>query len=187
MTASIPLAKRIAVRAVTTIEGGADLRAKRLLSANSAAVLQYLGRRADLPEDAADLLAEAMLVVWKKRASIPVDDIEARMWFFGVARRLLLSYYRGKSRKEELATALRDHISRTVDVAGLDGGRQGEGQDVRALIAGLPQADQEIVTLVHWDGFSLIEVATVLRIPASTVRSRYRRARARLRREMEAE
>ena len=126
-----------------------------------------------------------MLVVWKKRSSIPADEVEARMWFFGVARRILLGYYRGKYRSEALAAALREHISRTVDVADLDGTVLGQGQEIRVLVANLPRMDQEIVTLVHWDGFSLAEVAAIMRIPASTVRSRYRRTRARLRREWE--
>ena len=187
MTAAIPFARRTSLRTVTSIEQGrVDRRAKQLLSENSTDVLRYLGRRTDLPEDAADVLAEAMLVVWKKRDSIPANDSEARMWFFGVARRLLQSYYRGKSRRAELATALREHLSRTIDVADLDGEPLGGKEDVRALIANLPQADREIVTLVHWDGFTLAEVAAVMNVSASTVRSRYRRARARLRQQMES-
>jgi RNA polymerase sigma-70 factor (ECF subfamily) len=52
---------------------------------------------------------------------------------------------------------------------------------VREALAQLPEIDQEIIRLVHWDGFSQVEVARPLDMPEATVRSRHLRARQRLR------
>ncbi|WP_415127831.1 sigma factor-like helix-turn-helix DNA-binding protein [Microbacterium sp.] len=38
----------------------------------------------------------------------------------------------------------------------------------------------ELVTLVHWDGFTIAEAGLLQGVPASTARGRYQRARARL-------
>lgn len=37
--------------------------------------------------------------------------------------------------------------------------------------------DQEIVKLIHWEGFSQVDVAQLLDRPPGTIRSRYARAR----------
>jgi RNA polymerase sigma-70 factor (ECF subfamily) len=174
--------------ASSTLAGRPDVRAERLLSASSTDVLRYLQRRTQQPEDAADLLSDAMLVVWRRRSNVPLDATQARMWFFGIARTLLRGYHSGKTRQEELATALRDQL-RTANATAVRDGSSAVAQDpdannVRALIAKLAPKDREIVTLVHWDGFKLAEVAVMLKMPSATVRSRYLRARARLRAEL---
>jgi RNA polymerase sigma-70 factor (ECF subfamily) len=181
--------RRVSQAEISDSRDEIDARAKRLLSTESADVLQYLFRRVQQREDSADLLGEAMLVVWKKRTSVPTDSTEARMWFFGIARRLLVSHYRGRSRREALASVLRAQIAAAETKADRDGtailGGEGNRQEIRSLIAGLAPIDREIVSLVHWDGFSLAEVAIMMGISSSTVRSRYRRARARLRTQLD--
>jgi RNA polymerase sigma-70 factor (ECF subfamily) len=58
--------------------------------------------------------------------------------------------------------------------------------EVRSVIALLNETDQEILRLVYWDGFSLVEAAQLLGLRPSTVRSRHARARATLRTALEA-
>ena len=45
----------------------------------------------------------------------------------------------------------------------------------------LPDAQRELVMLVHWDGLSIAEAAGVLGLNPSTARSRYSAAREQLR------
>ena len=49
----------------------------------------------------------------------------------------------------------------------------------------LKPSEREIVRLVHWDGFTLSEAAQHLRLRLSTTRSRYYRARDRLKQLLE--
>jgi len=50
-----------------------------------------------------------------------------------------------------------------------------------SAIAELSVSDREIIMLVHCDGFTLVEASRLLRLRATTARSRYHRARNRLR------
>ncbi|MFD0759501.1 RNA polymerase sigma factor [Arthrobacter ulcerisalmonis] len=52
-------------------------------------------------------------------------------------------------------------------------------------MASLDAVDQDIIGLVHWDGFSLVEVSRIMKMKEGTVRSRYHRARTVLRIQIE--
>src|SRR5437764_8674339 len=70
-----------------------------------AAVLAYLVRRTETAEEAADLLGEVYLVAWRRMEQLP-RDAEARLWLFGVARRLLANHRRRLRTQSELTIAL---------------------------------------------------------------------------------
>jgi len=58
---------------------------------------------------------------------------------------------------------------------------------VRTAVARLPEGQRQVVTLVDLEGFSYVEVATVLDIPIGTVMSRLCRARTAMLRLLESE
>ncbi|MBZ4486564.1 sigma-70 family RNA polymerase sigma factor [Microbacterium sp. cx-55] len=141
----------------------------------SGSLLDYFARRTSSREDAADLLGDTLVIVWRRERAVPEDAAEARMWMFGVARRVLSQHRRSSGRRlalsERLGHYLRDS-ERPPESA--------ETGDVRAAIAQLNEGDQEIIRLVYWDGFTLAEVAQLLAMNPATVRSRHARARIRL-------
>ena len=147
-------------------------RVRTLAQINSADLLAYFVRRVDNTEDAADLLGETLLIVWRRAGDLPSTDVEARMWMFGIARRLILSYYRGKRRHVDLAERLKQNLS--------DGDPFVEALETRLTVHNamkLLNANQrELVLLVCGEGFSLAEAATIMRASASTTRSRYAKA-----------
>lgn len=152
-------------------------------SAEASTLLGYFARRVTPTEDAADLLSETFLIAWRKQSKQPVDAAEMRPWLFGIARKVLSQHRRGKLRRVALGDRVRTLLS-TESVAGIDGtshADDGLGDHVRELIRLLPPLDQEIITLVYWEGFTQEEVATIIGKPAATVRSRLTRARATLR------
>ncbi|GAA1128474.1 RNA polymerase sigma factor [Microbacterium aurantiacum] len=132
-------------------------------------VLRYLQRR--MPTEAADLLNDALLVAWQKRAQLPVDVTDARMWLFGVARNLLRNGVRTETRRSRLNETLRAELTATAAPPADDGAA------IRDLIARLPPEIAEVITLVHWDGFSLADIARLQDVPSATVRGRYRRGK----------
>jgi RNA polymerase sigma-70 factor, ECF subfamily len=181
MTTPVSIVGRIRKQTAVPFEQDSiDVRAKQLLSTDSADILRYFHRRTAEPEDAADLLGEAMMIVWKKRSSIPADGTEARMWFFGVARRTLSNHHRSTARREALSDSLKEQMTVTRQTTAGSTHDNTAGDQIRELIARLPAVDREIVRLAHWERLALVDIAKVLRIPASTVRSRYRRAKLRL-------
>ena len=144
------------------------------------AVLDYFGRRV-AHADAADLLGETLVVVWRKAGSIPSDETRARMWLYGVARRVLSGHRRSAVRRTALAERLRLELA--IDHPEPDDALR---DAVRGHISALPELDREIIGLVYWEGFSLAEVATILGMRPATVRSRHARAREKLRLALEA-
>jgi RNA polymerase sigma-70 factor (ECF subfamily) len=58
---------------------------------------------------------------------------------------------------------------------------------VRDLVRRLPDPQRELVTLIHWDGFSIREAAELLGLNPSTARSRYATARDALEQSLQRE
>jgi RNA polymerase sigma-70 factor (ECF subfamily) len=145
-----------------------------LVEREAASLLAYFERRIDIREDAADLLGDTLLVLWRRVAAVPSADEDARRWLFGVARKVLSGYRRGRLRRGALAERLRGELS----VASSESDPVAES--VRVAVRALPERDRELVGLIHWEGFGLHEVAQILGISAGTARMRYMRARARL-------
>lgn len=139
--------------------------------------------RRDVPlEDAADLVSETFLAAWQSSRTRGVEPDLLRAWLFGIARKTLSRYRRGRSRRSALSDRLRaslaaDLVSQRAPAAG----DHELNEHVRSLIACLPGIDQEIVRLVYWDGFTQEEVATILGKPPTAVRARLSRARKVLR------
>ncbi|MFB9643879.1 RNA polymerase sigma factor [Agromyces lapidis] len=138
--------------------------------------LSYFGRRVRIPADAADLLSETFIVAWRRGDRMPVEPQQARMWLFGVARRVLANAARGAARHSNLTDKLRAHLD-SLPTEHVDT----EALDIRAALDAIPDDQSELVRLVLWDGFTVPEAATILGISDSTARGRYQRARAQLR------
>ncbi len=159
--------------------GDDELRA--LQKEHGPSLLAYFARRIEPPEDAAVLLNELLEVVWRRASSAPAEPEELRMWMFGIARNLVLSQHRGWRRRAALAERLRDELASREPM--IDDAR---GFMVRRAVRALPEAQRELIRLVHWDGFSLTEAAQLTGVSPSTARSRYQLARRRLARELGA-
>lgn len=107
------------------------------------------------------------------------------MWMFGIARRVLATQRRGLSRRLALADRLRSEIEGQPSAAALDGSTPTVPKDdrlevVMTSMTESSDSDREIIMLVHFDGFTTVEAARHLRLRATTARSRYHRARNRL-------
>lgn len=153
-------------------------RAEQLIRQNADDLLAYLERRVQPRDDAADLLADALLVAWRRHQVCPADPRQGRMWLFSVARNVLANHRRGVSRRHALADRLRQQLA----IAGWTGSSLDDHSPVAEAVATLPDDLRELVTLVHWDGFSVTEAGQILGLNASTARTRHAAAKSRLRR-----
>lgn len=154
-------------------ERAADLRAA--LGASTDDLLGYFERRVGHREDAADLLADTMLQAWRRCDALPHEPERQRMWLFTIASNVLANQHRSNRRRRALVERLRSQL-RQEEVPD-----PSEASEVRDSVARLPDAQRELVMLVHWDGLSIVEAAGVLGLNASTARSRYSAAREQLR------
>ncbi len=148
--------------------------ARTALRDASSDLLAYFVRRVASPEDAADLYGEVMLTAWKKIDKMPESSERQRMWLFVIAAHTLSNYRRTASRRLELTERLRHHVAATTPAPE-------NAYEVRDAVLRLHQAQRELVMLIHWDGFTIVEAAEILGLNASTARSRYAAARELLR------
>jgi RNA polymerase sigma-70 factor (ECF subfamily) len=153
----------------------AELRFERLYAQHGRAVLAYAVRRASV-DDAADIVAETFLVAWRRLDDVPVED--ARLWLYGVARRVLANQQRSERRRQRLADRLRQELPAVLEaVPALDA----QAGAVEAALAQLGPEDREVLRLSAWEELMPVEIATVLGVSPVAVRSRLHRARRRLR------
>ena len=147
-----------------------------LYERNGLDVLAYALRRAPTPEDAADAVADTFLVAWRRLAEIPPEP-HARLWLYGVARRVLLNQRRGENRRSRLAERLRAEARAALPPAP----RDERSEEVLAALATLAPEDRELLLLVGWEELTPSQAASVLDISAVAARARLHRARRRLR------
>lgn len=96
------------------------------------------------------------------------------MWLFTIARNVELNQRRGLRRRDALVEKLQSLLE---EVPAADS----DHEHIRSAVAALPADQAELVRLVHWEGFRLVEAAEIQGTTASTARSRYAAARRALR------
>jgi RNA polymerase sigma-70 factor (ECF subfamily) len=135
-------------------------------------LLAYFERRVRIREDAADLLSETMLQAWRRHDALPEEATRQRMWLFTIAANVLANHQRSRRRRNALTERLRGHLTATPAEPDL-----AESQAVRDAVLRLHVAQRELVMLIHWDGFTIVEAAELLGLNPSTARGRYSAAR----------
>ena len=158
--------------------GGQDWRA--WLGRHGPAMLllarQWVGGRAD----AEDVVQEAFLRFWRSRDR--ADDPIA--YLYACVKRAALDWQRGgrrRVRREEEAASARGTGAADEPLLTAPMEREERRAAVEAALAGLPEAQREVLVLKVWAGLSFPQIAAALDIPADTAASRYRYALAKLR------
>lgn len=158
----------------------AEQRIERLVTDSAPSLLGFLARRCDIPADAADLLSEVYLVLWRRRTELPESDSECRAWAFGIARGVLANARRSQVRRSALVERLRERLSDTAAAPDVD------VLDLRTALDGLPPSDRALLLMVGYHDLTASEAADILGITPETLRQRLHRARGRLRLAMDA-
>ncbi len=140
----------------------------------SEALFAFLLRRCLTASDAADCMAETYRIAWEKRDRMPTGD-EARPWLFGVARNVA----RRERTRGERAEAVSRELGLVAESAEMVTGS--EDGAAAAALSELSPLDQEIITMLSWDGLAPREVASILGLSPNAVRVRAYKARTRLR------
>ncbi len=164
--------------------GRGDMRRRfeEIYVAHYADLLAYVRRRTTSPEDAADALAETFATAWRRIGDVPAGPA-ARLWLYGVARRVLANGRRAETRRSALVERL------GAELALWDARRReeppwppdhGELDAVRRAFRRLGADDREVLALASWEGLASAEIATVLGCSRGAARLRLHRARKRL-------
>jgi len=140
------------------------------LHADESDLLRYFQRRLLNNVDAADAFGELLLTSCKLRWRVPADSTGARMWLFATARNVLRdsrrTLHRCSAAVDRLKGAIHSLAAPTWDDPAIE---------VRDALDGLPEEDAELIRLTYGEGLPSHEVADVLGLNTSTVRSRLSR------------
>ena len=138
---------------------------------------RFLARRTD-PATADDVLAETLLVCWRRLDDLPEEPLP---WAYGVARNCLANATRGVRRQERLAARIA-----VVDppAATTSGPGEGDDPDLAEAIGALREEDAELLRLWAWEQLTPAEIAAVLDVTPNAVSIRLHRAREKLREEL---
>jgi RNA polymerase sigma factor (sigma-70 family) len=153
----------------------AETRFSHLYRDNARSLLGYALRRSADPDEAADVVAETFLIAWRRLGAVPPDS-DARLWLYGTARRVLANQDRGARRRDRLTERLREELRQQCPVH-----RTQERSAFLEALAGLREADRELLMLIGWEELTPTEAALALGISPRAARTRLHRARRRLR------
>lgn len=164
-----------------------EVRLQQQISVNLSDLLAYAERRAGSTADASDALGDALEIIWRRASRVPVDATAARMYMFVVMRKALANVSRKTRNGGVAARRVAQELTFQAAAAPDPAQRSGLSLDVSRALDELPEAQVELVRLVHWEGFTIVEAAAIMEINASTARGRYAAARASLRVALEAQ
>jgi RNA polymerase sigma-70 factor, ECF subfamily len=139
-------------------------------------VRRFLARRTD-PDTAEDVLAETLLVCWRRLDQVPEHALP---WVYGVARNCLANIQRGDRRQVRLAARI------TVVDPPQEADRETEPPDerVKAALDAMRPEEADLLRLWAWEQLGPGEIAEVLDITPNAVSIRLHRARGKFAEEL---
>jgi RNA polymerase sigma-70 factor (ECF subfamily) len=152
-----------------------------LFDRHAAEIYRYCARRVG-PDEADDVVAETFVVGYQRRDRFDGSRQSALPWLYGIATNMLRRHRSGEARRQRL-------LAKLTPEASIDGmaDRAAERVDADALIRAVARelgrisARHREVLFLHANGLDDADIATALRIPVGTVKSRLSRVKKRLR------
>ena len=141
-------------------------------------VARFLARLAAETDQVADLCQEVFLRVYLARDRYQETGAFST-WLYRIA--LNVARDAARRRRRQPARLTDPELAGAAESAGQVSARREIADAVASAIAGLPQPMREVVVLRHYEGMRFEEIARLTRIPASTLKSRFAAALARLR------
>ena len=134
---------------------------------------------------AEEVTQEIFLNIWLKASSFKSDRGEPRSWIMSVAHHKVVDLIRSRRRTltmtnpadyETLDLLPANQTSTEEQVE-----RNLERERILKAMSGLPKAQREVIILAYFEGYSQSEMATRLRQPLGTIKTRVRLAMQKLR------
>ena len=177
MNQHVPMDEREEQQQVRADDGYAqrERRFRQLYEDHYLHIQAYAVRRLEVQADVADVVAEVFTTAWRRLDDVPPAP-EARLWLYGVARRVLAGHRRGKERFRRLIARIEaSQVAAPPPALGDPDGR------LTRVLREIPPAEREALMLVAWERLSYAEAAQVLGCSPNAIGIRVHRARTRVR------
>ncbi len=166
------MGRRIAGGSVTDFSHDAHRRFEAMVDLVYEPIQRYARRRCS-PDSADDLVAEVLLVLWRRLDEVPTDA--ALPWCYRVAGNCLANLRRADRRRHRLFLKLT-----RVDQRPGPQPHEPPDPELHDALASLRSVDREVLRLWAWEGLSPAEIAAVLETSTNAATIRLHRAKRRL-------
>lgn len=162
---------------VVLAQGGSRDALDRLVRRWTARLLRYVSRTSGSSQTARDIVQETWIAAIRALPQLS-DSSQFPAWIYAIAHRKAVDSIRKTQRVRKLI----DHSQRELEIS--DAPNESEAADQRAdlsaAIERLSEEQRAVVHLFYGEDLSVHEIATVLDVPAGTVKSRLFHARTTL-------
>jgi RNA polymerase sigma-70 factor, ECF subfamily len=132
---------------------------------------------------AQDIVQDAFLSLWRSGARYDRSRGSVRSWVLSVVRNRAIDMFRRetvRAGRDVSAEGMVERMAAPDDVA-LDAERRHDARGVRAALRDLPAEQRQVIELAYFGGFSHLQIADMLDVPAGTVKGRMRLGLSKLR------
>jgi RNA polymerase sigma-70 factor (ECF subfamily) len=167
------------------IAAGSEQAMNQFFQRHHQSVYTFALRRLNEPADAADVLNDVMLQVWRG-ADRFAGQSKVTTWLLGIANHKIMDIYRKRKRHdhEELDHACEDQHSTNE---GFDISLAQDAAMVKHCMDRLSDAHREVVHLTFFEDMSYPDIAEVVGCPPGTVKTRMMHAKKNLKRCLQAQ
>lgn len=127
-----------------------------------------------------DLVQRTFLGAVQSKARVP-DGVAFKAYLLGIAHRQMLMAWRSQKRHDAVFTGGTVSAAAQMSSPSRVAAKREEQRTLLAALRELPIEHQILVELFYWEDLGIDEIATILEVPAGTVKSRLHRARTLLR------
>jgi RNA polymerase sigma factor (sigma-70 family) len=142
-------------------------------------LLGYFRKSTTRPEEAEDLTQECFSRIHKSRYNY-ASNRPVLPWLFGIARHTRIHSFRYMRSRQHQEVAIHEEND-IADPTQSDAIDALMAREVFTYLALLPPAQQSLLVLHYCDGYTQVEIAECLKIPANTAKQRIFRAKLALR------
>ncbi len=171
---------------VARVAGGDQAAFEQLYDQSSSLLFTLVSRIVGNPGDAADLLQEIYLEVWRKASNYDRARGTPMAWLVTLARSRAIDRVRALgSRGKGVTASLDDTPASDLIAAGTDALELRAANERQSLIwkalATLPLVQRQAIELAYYEGLTHVEISERLNVPLGTIKTRIRLAMEKLR------
>jgi RNA polymerase sigma-70 factor (ECF subfamily) len=141
---------------------------------------RFLLRTLRRPEQAEEIINDAMFVVWRQAANFRGES-RVSTWLMGIAYRLALKRLRQEHGRRSISLSVTDGSADHDPGHDSGAGQREQREWIDNAMTALPPAQRLAIELAYFMGYSCEEISIITDCPVNTVKTRLFHARERLR------
>ena len=147
-------------------------------------IFAYCARRLPKRTDAEDTTSTVFMKMLNNFDNFRGDNTAFRCWIYRIASNEVNSFYRKAGRDNRLLTTLKETFDPEDYDEDLGPDNNHDSQLIKAALLEMKPDVQDLISLRFFQGLSNVEIADILKIQPTTVRSKVSRALKKLQKEL---